>query len=242
MNAQRFVLCLVLLASGLGFAQAPGDAPPVEPSTSPPPLVPAPPSPPPLVPAPAQPEEPVPEGELIPRSEVPRILPSPRFSPGNVAIEALGGLVGGMGLGIGAALALGGLFSASGDCDATCGLVAAVLALPAVAIGIPLGVYVAGELIDGEGRFLPAFGGMLAGVGGALLLALTGSSLVTTLAVLTFPIAGAVIGYELSRPDAPPMQEEDGYGDEYSSTGFQVVPVLGVTPGGGFVGGLSGRF
>jgi hypothetical protein len=245
MNAPRVVLCWVLLASSLGFAQAPAPAPSGAP-LPPPPLVPAPATPEPLVPAPAQPEAPAPQGELIPRASPSLIPPSPRFEPGRVAFEALGGVVGGVGLGLGSALLVGGLMELSTDCsseDSGCALVAAVLALPALAVGIPFGVSIAGRLMGGKGRFLPALGGMFAGLGASLLLALTGSGLVLGLGLVTLPIAGAIVGYELSHPEAPRLREAgEGYGSEYTRGGFQVLPVLGLTPRGGFMGGLAARF
>jgi hypothetical protein len=181
----------------------------------------------------------VPEGEIIPREDLELLPESPRFAPGRVALEAVGGAVGGLGLGIGSAFAIAGLFAISGGCDEACAIVASLLALPAIALGIPLGVYLAGGLMEGQGRFLPALGGMFAGIGATLLVGASGNEAVTTLAALTLPIAGAVIGYELSHPDMP---SHDGYGDRYTRSGFQVMPVLGVTARGGFLGGLSGRF
>jgi hypothetical protein len=248
MNAQRLVLCLALLASSVGFAQAPDRAAPPAPSLSPPPLVPAP-SAPPLVPVPEEPaapevpEAPVPEGEIIPRSDLELLPGSPRFAPGRVALEAVGGVVGGVGLGLGAVFGIAGLFAISVGCDEACAVVASLLALPAIAIGIPLGVSLAGGLMEGQGRFLPALGGMFAGVGATLLVGASNNEAVTTLAALTLPVAGAVIGYELSHSvGSRTLEEDEGSRGGYARSSFQVVPVLGVTARGGFLGGLSGRF
>ncbi|WP_224368963.1 hypothetical protein [Hyalangium versicolor] len=236
MSLPRFVLCLVLSASSLGFAQVPGDEP-----LPPPPLVPAPTSPAPLVPAPEQPEEPpraAPEGEIIPRTESPLRPTSPRFAGSRVAVEALGGIAGGLGLGLGTALAIGGLFSVNGECvgEEACGVLIGVLALPAVAIGIPLGVYIAGGLMEGKGRFLPTLGGMGLGLLAATVMVATESDALVVLGLVAFPIAGAIVGYELSHPERPRLR------DGYASNTLQVTPLLGVTHHGSFVGGLSGRF
>jgi hypothetical protein len=234
MNSARAVLCLALLVSGLGFAQAPVASPP------------------PLVPAEGPPAQEAPVGEVIPHTQRPQFPPSGPFEPANVVLEAAGGMVGAVGLGIGGTAALYGLLSLSSSCDGEdlCPLAAALFALPITALGLPLGVWTVGKLLDnGPGQFLPSFLGTFAGVGAALLLIVTQSQLLIGLGLALLPLSGAVIGYELSRPDVPdepggPSDDRrgNGYGSEYSSTSVRLSPVLGFTPGGGLMGGFTARF
>jgi hypothetical protein len=83
---------------------------------------------------------------------------------------------------------------------------------------------------------------MFAGIGATALVGAAGGDDLVFLAGLILPIAGAVIGYEISHPDSSRDTGDDGYGDEYARRGFQVVPVCGVTARGSLLGGLSGRF
>jgi len=231
----RLMLCLAVLASAEALAQTPGG---VAPKPVPPPTAP------PLVPAPAQPEEPPPPGELIPREELPQLVPLEAFAPGRVILESLGGLGGGVGLGLATSLALLGLFSASGDCDdpdSLCALGAVIFAVPAVAVGVPLGVYLVGGPAGGQGEFLPALVGMLAGTGMGVLLALTDYGTLAALGFIVFPISGAVIGYELSQPDFVPAPRDSGP-DEDGYASIHLTPVLGFTPRGGVMGGILARF
>ena len=235
MNSARALLCLTLLVSGLGFAQAPVSSPP------------------PLVPAEGPPAEEAPEGEVIPHTQRLQHPPSPPFEPANVVLEAAGGMVGALGLGIGGTAALYGLLTSTTGCngeDDLCGLFAVFFSLPIAALGLPLGVWTVGKLLDnGPGHFLPSLLGTFTGIGAALLLIVTQSQVLIGVGFALLPLSGAVIGYELSRPDVPvepggPSEDRrgNGYGPEYSSTSVQLVPLLGFTPGGGLMGGFTARF
>src|SRR4051812_45307344 len=122
----RAVLCLTLLASGPGFAQAPA-------TTAPP-----------LVPATGQPEAPPPPGEIIPHTgedaDEPQDLSASRFDPAfdrtHMAFEALGGLAGGAGAGLGGALIYTALHrkGSCGEDEGLCALAALVYTYPFVAL------------------------------------------------------------------------------------------------------------
>jgi len=234
----RSLLLVLLLVSGQGFAQ------------SPPPLVPAP-------PPTEQGEPPAPQGESIPYAYEPELAPDSSGSAGRVMFELLGGAVGGAG-GLLTGGLLAGLFAiAAGDCadaETACSITALVLLVPSLAVGPALGVYAFGKVLGGQGSFLGALYGVAAGAGMALLAGVvTNSGPVLVVGLLSAPIIGAVVGYEIAhsralergpRPRSKPRDDSKGeYGDEYASYGgFQWSPVVGTTVHGGLFGGLSGRF
>jgi hypothetical protein len=153
--------------------------------------------------------------------------------------ETLGGaLVGSSGLALGF---LGGFLLADSvscgidDCNQgrriTLGVGAAGLGL-----GAASGVYLAGALMNARGRYLPTLLGGLAGA--ALPLAVSGitgadiESAPLLVSFLALPVAGAILGYELSNPLTRQRSER---------AATAVVPTVALAPGGGGLG-LAGRF
>jgi hypothetical protein len=146
-------------------------------------------------------------------------------------LEALAGgtgtLLGGA-AGVAAAVALTSCDFIEGDCTT-----ANALTLSGIALGAASGTYLAGRLMKGRGRFLGTLIGSSAGTGAGLLLLLADGDDPTmgVLALLLLPGLGAMAGYESTHASQEPPR---------SSLTF--IPVLGPTPRGGFLGGLSGRF
>lgn len=205
-------------------------------------------TPPPLVPAPA-PEEPyepgaeapesegAPRDELIPREWTPPESPGLRIS--RIMLELLGGTVLGIAGGFpGAALAVGEAFC--DGCGSEAGFLAGVsLSFVGLTVGSALGIKGLGSLLDGEGRFLSTLAGTtlggLGGLGLGLIIAFAGSEL-WILPVLAGPILGGIIAYENSHANF--LQEHSAP----SASGTSVIPVISVSPQGGIIGGLAGRF
>jgi hypothetical protein len=100
-----------------------------------------------------------------------------------------------------------------------------------------LTVYGLGSLLKGRGTLFATLVGSAMGTG--LGLVLMGTAGYVGLALMP-PLAaiGALIAYEISDSYWEP---EPGQALSASSP-FQMIPVLGVTPGGGVLGGLTGRF
>ncbi len=232
MSSLRLVVLLLCVVPLQGLAQ----------ESKPEGAAPAYPTPPPLVPAPGEPEEATeasgeepagepPQGEIIPRE--PR---RDQWIGGRVALELLGGsLIGFVGLLPGAYLSIRGISSESSDQFFT-GL--AVMAV-GLSTGASLGVVGAGGLVGVEGRFLPTFAGAGLGMGAGLLLALTIGPTVGEIAfipMLAAPIIGAIVGYEFSHARALATEPAP------TETAPQVMPLVTVTPRGGILGGLVGRF
>jgi hypothetical protein len=124
----------------------------------------------------------------------------------------------------------------TGDC-----VLGGVGALLGISTGSALGVYSTGNLLHGRGRFLHTFLGGAAGVISGLLLAVAlptapDDSPRNALLVLGMPTLGSLVGYELSHQFSGPSLQLQ------TAPAPSVVPALGLTPRGGFVGGLSGRF
>ena len=221
----RIVLSLVLITASVSFAQAPADAPIAGPQEE----------------APSEP--PTPQDELIPvRPRSMQEVPPNPILP-RIFVEAFGGVLGGVGMGIVGLLAAA---SALEDTDCSggdgCLAVMVVIAVPAAFVGIPLGVQTAGQSMGGRGDFIPALGGTLLGTGAGFIIGLRSESTGGLVASLIVgPILGAIVGYELSSS----INERRGYipaAAASSSPGLRVVPVAGVTPRGGLLGGLSGSF
>jgi hypothetical protein len=198
-----------------------------------PPLVPAPTTEEPYPPGAQEPGE-APEDELIPRESAPPESAGQKVP--RIILELLGGsalgLVGGV---PGAALALSEAF-----CDG-CGsdsefLLGVSLSFAGLTLGSALGIKGLGSLLDGEGRFLSTLiGTSLGAVGGLVLgmvIAFAGSEL-WIVPTLAGPIVGGIIAYEISHADA--LQKR-------SAPETTVVPVVSVSPRGGIIGGLAGRF
>ncbi|MBN1210190.1 MAG: hypothetical protein JXB05_35390 [Myxococcaceae bacterium] len=231
------LLCLMLPLQGLAQTSPPEME--QAPSVTPPPLVPAPPEPQAPADSPRHGSNEEGQGELIPREWPVAKAPSPTAP--RLLVEFLGGSLGGT-LGV----IPGGIIFLSNLCIDSCSngsesgaLLGLGLAFAGVAVGTGAGVYTAGGLMGGHGRFLPTAAGAALGtlagvlVGGAL--AEDGGE-ASLLAVLLSPVLGGIIGYESS--NSPPVPQR------YASRAPrpQVVPLVTATPGGGFIGGLAGRF
>ncbi|WP_223637321.1 GlsB/YeaQ/YmgE family stress response membrane protein [Corallococcus sp. EGB] len=199
-------LLALLLVSSLASAQEA----PAEPAQAPAGSL----TPPPLVGAPDEDVPPPPDatsGDEVPkRASVPaEALPSVKAAPvakdpvPRVAVEVLGGAAGGV---VGATV-LGSvgylLGSATVGCD-ECLVMAAAGAGAGAIIGIPVGTYAGGRLMDGRGRVGPTVLGSLVGWGATFLaLTLVNSGGTETppavnAALFILPVVGASAGFELS--------------------------------------------
>jgi hypothetical protein len=183
-----------------------------------------------------------PPGELIPYHYRPENEPPSQPILGRVVMEAFGGVLGGVGMGIVGLLAgvsaLEDVNCAGGE--DICAATVLVITVPAVFVGIPLGVQMAGQSAGGQGQFLPALGGTLLGTAVGAMYGLTSDgSGDLALGLIVGPVVGAILGYEISDALARrgmPLARSS------SHSGPQVAPVIGATPRGGFLGGLVGRF
>lgn len=220
----RIALLLVVGVPTLGSAQ-PEDAPaPSAEVTTPPPLLTAPPD------SPLAAQEPAPPpfrgGLLPPQWKSPR--PNyfvPRLLAGTFlgTLAGVGGLIGGFIIGLQ-------LEQGCNPFDDVCSgdemLVQAAPALLATGALPSLVVYGLGSALHGEGALSTTLLGGFAGTGLGALLSVALGSYAGLLAIPVLAAAGAVIAYEIS--DA--------------GSRVQWTPVVGVTPGGGVLGGLIGRF
>jgi hypothetical protein len=210
----RILLCLALLVPYAGLAQESNEAP-VSSTSEPQPL-----PPPPLLPSPEGPEAEPPKGELFPRELEREERPAAPFSMGRGAAEILGGVAGG-GLGVVAMLVT------VAAIDPSCALTVALVGATTGLFGIPLGVYIAGRLMDGRGSYWATLLGMVVGttlgIAGA---AAAQQGAVSFISLTVGPLLGSVLGYELSHV--------------YSQRA--VSPTVGLSLTGGVVVGLSGRF
>jgi hypothetical protein len=224
--SHRIVLCLALLTASVSFAQAASDVPLAETQEQPPP----------------EPEQPSATAEPIPFRYTPQPEPSPNLLVPRIFAEAFGGVLGGVGMGI-AGLLVGASALEDADCSdgEVCLALLALITVPATFVGIPLGVQYAGESMGGRGDFLPALGGTVLGTGVGVILGMQSEGNGGLAAGLIIgPILGAIVGYELSSA----INERRAYilGDASSHSGPRLVPVVGVTPRGGLLGGLAGSF
>lgn len=154
--------------------------------------------------------------------------------------ETIGGaLVGSSGLALGF---LGGFLLADSvscgfdDCNPGRRLTLGVGAV-GLGLGAASGVYLAGALMNARGRYLPTLLGGLAGAGVPLAVSgLTGADVESAPILISFlalPVAGAILGYELSNPLSRQRS--------VSTASTAVLPTVALTPGGGALG-LAGRF
>jgi hypothetical protein len=219
------VLALFCLLPGAVLAQeAPPDAP-----VAAPPLVPAPevvePEPEPVLPGP-------PAAPAVEKEEA--VHPAPRVlleTLAGGAGSATGGLLGGI-----VGLVVSDCAIVAGDCSA-----AALFALSGIVLGSAASTYLAGRLMNGRGGFLGTLIGSAVGTGAGLLLLASnagGDGTVGLSALLALPAVGAVGGYELSGL----MDDPARFSMTVTHEAPTLVPVIGTTPRGGFMGGLSGRF
>ncbi len=230
--------CLLLPLQGLAQAQPSGEAP-LAPVT-PPPLLPAPGAPEPEE-APDAPEdsEDQPEGEIIPSEE--RGSTRSGSSSARIPVQLLLGTVGGVvGFIPGAIMGLESLcFNESCSGDANRLYLGLGLALLGMTAGSSIAIHQVGYWLGGHGRFWPTVGGVVLGMlGGILVGVAVGSATDGTGLLLTFlgPPVGGVIAYELSHSGGRSLDTE------WRPLEPRVSPLLTVSPRGGFIGGLVGRF
>jgi hypothetical protein len=218
----RILLCLFLLAPFAGLAQGSGEAP--APAATPPESEALP--PPPLVPAAEAPEDEPAEGEIIPREYGTAQEPGKPFTVGRGVFEFIGGGVMGAGVGFLSLLLGAAVFAPTCDSD-SCIIPIFLTGAMGASFGIPLGVYGAGRLQGGQGRYWPAFLGTIVGAGlGALTSVISNNETATAVSLTAGPVLGAIVGYELS----------------HSYVQRRLTPTLGLSLTGGVVAGLSGRF
>jgi hypothetical protein len=159
-----------------------------------------------------------------------------------VGAEAGGGIVGGLLLGGASAWVIYGTLNTQGD-DAARRSAAQVGAAVGVSVGAPIGVSLTGKLLGRQGSFIISWLSSVAGLGvgyGIYGLIRSGSdssaAKATYALTLLLPIAGAVIGYELSSSDQPAPSTPT------PSSGIPgLLPAVAVGPGGASFG-LAGRF
>jgi hypothetical protein len=128
------------------------------------------------------------------------------------------------------------------NCDGPCDFGLVFFGLGVGAVGITLGpalaVWSIGEALDDRGRFWPTLAGSALGTISGILAVVQLTNRVSDpvlIAVLGFgPLLGTLVAYELTRRGPLPSEPE--------ASRVQVHPVVGVSPGGGLVGGLAGRF
>ncbi|KFE69620.1 hypothetical protein [Hyalangium minutum] len=243
MNLLALLTLLVVVGlPAVGNAQA-ADAPATssQPATAPP-LITAPPEAAPAEqtsPAEQAPSDRPLRGHLLPpewQSRRPNYF-VPRVLAGTVlgTLAGTGGLIGGFLIGL----------ALEKDCnpfDDVCSsdeiFVQTAPALLATGLLSSLTVYGIGSALHGEGALSTTLWGGFAGTGlGALLMVATqsygGIVLIPPLAAI-----GALVAYELSDSEWEREQVKARLG----GTSVQLVPVVGVTQGGGVLGGLAGRF
>ena len=159
-----------------------------------------------------------------------------------VGAEAGGGIVGGLILGGASALVINATLNTQGD-DASRRSAAQVGAAVGVSVGAPIGVSLTGKLLGRQGSFIISWLSSVAGLGvgyGIYGLIRSGSdssaAKATYALTLLLPIAGAVIGYELTSSDQPATPAPTP-----SSAIPGLLPAVAVGPGGASFG-LVGRF
>jgi len=159
-----------------------------------------------------------------------------------VGAETGGGIVGGLLLGGASAWVIYGTLNTQGD-DASRRSAAQVGAAVGVSVGAPIGVSLTGKLLGRQGSFIVSWLSSVAGLGvgyGIYGLIRSGSdssaAKATYALTLLLPIAGAVIGYELTSSDqsAPATSTP-------TSAIPGLLPAVAVGPGGASFA-LVGRF
>jgi hypothetical protein len=249
MSLPRLVLCLALLASSLGFAQEAEEwtpyTPPAAESSPPPPLIPADPPPPDPPPPPKEPKATEtarpspPESPFTPLNRL-EVAPSRSSALRLVASPftgVLGGVIGGMATTIaGSIFMLPFCTDALRDLDSQPGCVSSFFAIATLGVagGATTGIYFTGRGLGGRGQFLPTITGSVVGATiGGIVGVISQSTLALFLGLGVGPIVGAFVGYEISHaltsePTDPKPRK--------------LIPFLSVAPGGGVLGGLTGRF
>jgi hypothetical protein len=227
----RIVLSLCLLTASGSFAQSPEDAPLTGSEQEAPPDA----------PEAAPPEPAAPQGEIIPYRYQPENEAPPDYILPRLVAEAFGGVLGGVGMGLVGLLAgVSALEDVSCSSGEVCAATILIITVPAVFVGIPLGVQYAAQGLGGRGEFLPSLAGTLLGTGAGALFGLSQDGPgPMAVGLIVGPVLGAIVGYEISHI----LNVSHAYGlRSASSPGLRVAPLIGATPRGGFVGGLSGSF
>ena len=157
-----------------------------------------------------------------------------------IGAETGGGIVGGAILGGASAWVIYGTLNTQGD-DAARRAAAQVGLAVGVSVGAPIGVSLTGKLLGRQGSFIISWLSSVAGLGvgyGIYGLVRAGSDSAAAKATyaltLLLPVAGAVIGYELSSPGEPQPTFS-------SSAAPRFLPAVAVGPGGASFA-LVGRF
>lgn len=243
MNLLALLALLVVVGlPAVGNAQAADATAPSSQEAPPPPLITAPPEPSPAEQAPAAEKAPSDrpfKAQLLPpewQKRRPNYF-APRLLAGTVlgTLAGTGGLVGGYLLGV----------ALNNDCDIfddVCGsetLFAQVApALLATGLLSSLTVYGISNALYGKGSLTATLLGGSAGTGLGVLLMFAIHSYGGILAIPPMAAIGAIIAYELSDSEWEREQTKAWLG----GASVQLVPVVGMTPGGGVLGGLVGRF
>lgn len=244
MSPARLVLCVTLLVSGRGFAQTSEEWTPYTPpaaEATPPPLVPAAPlSPPPSAPKPA---EPPPKGELIPR-RLPGLKGESDQAALRLVITPWSGVIMGMAgiiVGFVPTVVLAAPFCAGSRSNdgPQCAIAIGTTLAVSYSVGVTLGISIVGRMTGGEGDGMMTFFGALAGAAvGAGIGVATQSTAGLILGMALAPVLFAATAYEISHYVA-----RQSPGVEFQARSRpRVMPVVGVTPRGGLLGGLAGRF
>lgn len=155
-----------------------------------------------------------------------------------VGAESGGGIIGGLLLGGASAWVIYGTLNTQGD-DASRRSAAQLGGAIGVSVGAPIGVSLTGKFLGRQGSFIVSWLSSVAGLGvgyGIYGLIRSGSdssaAKATYALTLLLPVAGAVIGYELSASDVSPAA---------LASVPSLLPAVAMGPGGASFG-LVGRF
>lgn len=156
-----------------------------------------------------------------------------------IGAETGGGIVGGALIGGTAAWVISATLNTQ-ESGSTSNSAAQVGAAVGVSVGAPIGVSLTGKLLGRQGSFIISWLSSLAGLGvgygiyGLVRAGSDSSAAKATYALcLLLPVAGAVIGYELTSSEQPAPAA--------TSAGPMVLPAVSIGPGGGAFA-LVGRF
>lgn len=241
MRSACLVLCLTLLVPSLGFAQSTEEwAPytsPAQEALPPPPLVPAEPLPPPPLP----PAETPPKGEIIPRQQ-PGVRGETDRGSLRLVLTPWSGVIMGMAgaiVGLIPTAILAAPFCAAVDDGPACGIAAGTSLALSYSVGVTLGVTIVGQMTGGQGDGLMTFYAAVAGAAvGAGIGVATQNTAGFILGMALVPVLFAATAYELSHH----MAMQTSGVELQARSKFGVMPVVGMTPRGGLLGGLAGRF
>jgi hypothetical protein len=161
----------------------------------------------------------------------------PRILAGTVlgTLAGTGGMVGGFLLGLGLAP---GCDPFDDVCSGDEIFLQTSPALLATGLLSSVVVYGMGSALYGEGAITTTLLGGFAGAGLGALLTVAVANYGAILAIPPLAAVGALIAYEISDSSWEREQSKARLG----SSRLQWTPVVGVTPGGGVLGGLMGRF